>query len=315
MTHVGFPNFGGKPGLRAGASRPYVGPAGRSWMKAEAAIYAGLAIGLTTLVACSTGPAVVEAPMAGVGMQQSQPGQMVRKGGFLTAATLPDAVATIPPAPQEGEARNDLDWKVFRDLRALEGSDRWKLAQSDNSYLPKDLVKDFSCAVGAELSAEDAPTLIAILDRMTIDAGAAAEKAKQLYQRTRPYLHNPGSICIEKSEALGKSFDYPSGHASLGWTAGLVMAQLAPDRASEVLARGRAYGESRLVCGVHNMSAVEAGRTNAAGVFAALQSSSEFHAMMTKARAEVDAARRSGARPDVTWCAKEAELVKPLQVH
>ena len=126
---------------------------------------------------------------------------------------------------------------------------------------------------------------------------------------------NPGSICIEKTEALGKSFDYPSGHASLGWTAGLVMAQLAPDRASEVLARGQAYGESRLVCGVHNLSAVEAGRTNAAGVCAALQSSSEFQAMMTKARVEVDAARRSGAKPEATWCAKEAELVKPLQVH
>jgi acid phosphatase (class A) len=272
--------------------------------KAEAATYAGLAIGLAVLVACSGGPMAQTA--------QPQAGQAVRTGGFLTAEMRPDAVATIPPAPREGEARNDLDWKVFRDLRALEGSDRWKLAQSDNSYLPKDLVKDFACAVGAELSAENAPALAAIFARTTVDAGAAAEKAKQLYKRTRPYLHNPGNICIEKSEALGKSFDYPSGHASLGWTAGLVMAELVPDRASEVLARGRAYGESRLVCGVHNLSAVEAGRTNAAGVFAALQSSDEFQAEMGKARAEIAAARKSGAKPDAAWCATEAELVKPL---
>lgn len=291
-------------------------------MKAEAATYAGLAIGLAVLVACSGGPAsmaeppkdapMAGAPVAGAKVEQPQPGQMVRVGGFLTAETMPDAVATIPPAPKEGEARNDLDWKVFRDLRALEGSDRWKLAQSDNSYLPKDLVKDFSCAVGAELSAENVPTLAAIFGKTTVDAGAAAEKAKQLYKRTRPYLHNPGNICIEKSEALGKSFDYPSGHSSLGWTAGLVMAELVPDRASQVLARGRAYGESRLVCGVHNMSAVEAGRTNAAGVFAALQSSAEFKAMVEKARGEIAAVRASGAKPDAAWCAKEAELVKPL---
>ena len=63
------------------------------------------------------------------------------------------------------------------------------------------------------------------------------------------------------------------------------------------------------------MSAIEAGRTNAAGVFAALQSSGEFTAVMAKARGEIDAARASGAKPDAAWCAKEAELVKPLQVY
>jgi acid phosphatase (class A) len=285
-------------------------------MKAEAGMYAVLAVGLAVLVACAGGPgeAIEQPVMAGI-QAQPQPGQMVRTGGFLTAETMPNAVATIPPAPKEGEGRNDLDWKIFRETRALEGSDRWKLAQSDNSYLPKDLLKDFSCSVGAELTAENAPTLAAILGRTTIDAGAAAEAAKQLYKRTRPYMHNDGNICIEKSDALGKSFDYPSGHASLGWTAGLVMAQLAPDRASQVLARGRSYGESRVVCGVHNMSAIEAGRTNAAGVFAALQGSSAFVAAMAKAREEVAAARASGAKPDAAWCAKEAELIKPLVVE
>ena len=94
-----------------------------------------------------------------------------------------------------------------------------------------------------------------------------------------------------------------------------VMAQLAPDRASQVLARGRAFGESRVVCGVHNMSAIEAGRTNAAGVFAALQGSHEFLAAMAKAREEVDLARKSSAKPDAAWCAKEAELIKPLVVQ
>jgi acid phosphatase (class A) len=285
-------------------------------MKAEAGMYAVLAVGLAVLVACAGGPgeAIEQPVMAGI-QAQPQPGQMVRTGGFLTAETMPNAVATIPPAPKEGEGRNDLDWKIFRETRALEGSDRWKLAQSDNSYLPKDLLKDFSCSVGAELTAENAPTLAAILGRTTIDAGAAAEAAKQLYKRTRPYMHNDGNICIEKAEGLSKSFDYPSGHASLGWTAGLVMAQLAPDRASQVLARGRSYGESRVVCGVHNMSAIEAGRTNAAGVFAALQGSSAFVAAMAKAREEVAAARASGAKPDAAWCAKEAELIKPLVVE
>lgn len=282
-------------------------------MKAEAGMYAGLAIGLAVLVACAGGTTTAQPP-AGPTMAGGQPqsGQMVRTGGFLTVGTRPDAVATIPPAPKEGEARNDLDWKIFRDTRKLEGSDRWKLAQSDDSYLPASLLKDFSCSVGVELTPQNVPTLASIFGRTTVDAGAAAEAAKQLYKRTRPYLHNEGNICIAKSEALGRSFDYPSGHASLGWAAGLVMAQLTPDRASHVLARGRAFGESRVVCGMHNMSAIEAGRTNAAGVFAALQGSAEFVSEMAKARGEVDAARKTAAKPDATWCVKEAELIKPL---
>lgn len=283
-------------------------------MKAEAATYAGLAIGLAVLVACAGTPTAKQ-PMAGAASAQPPVGQMVRTGGFLTAETRPDAVATIPPAPKEGEARNDLDWKIFRDLRKLEGSDRWKLAQNDDAYMPVALLKDFSCSVGAELTPENVPTLAAILARTTVDAGAAAEAAKQLYKRTRPYLHNEGNICIAKTEGLARSFDYPSGHASLGWTAGLVMAQLAPDKASAVLARGRAFGESRVVCGMHNMSAIEAGRTNAAGVFAALQGVPEYTAAIAKAREELDAARKTAAKPDAAWCAKEVELIKPLVVQ
>lgn len=281
-------------------------------MKAEAATYAGLAIGLAVLVACAGAPTAPPAVTA----QTPVAAQPRPAGGFLTAATMPNAVATIPPAPKEGEARNDLDWKIFRDTRALEGSDRWKLAQADDNYRPAALLEDFSCSVGAKLTPENVPTLASILGRTTIDAGMAAEAAKQLYKRTRPYLHNtPNNICIEKTDGLARSFDYPSGHGSLGWMSGLVMAQLAPDRASDVLARGRAFGESRIVCGLHNMSAIEAARTNAAGVFAALQGSSEFLTAMTKAREEIDVARRTAAKPDAAWCAKEAELIKPLVLN
>ena len=41
-----------------------------------------------------------------------------------------------------------------------------------------------------------------------------------------------------------------------GWTVGLIMAEVAPDRATEILARARAFGEGRLVCGVHTLSAL-----------------------------------------------------------
>jgi hypothetical protein len=63
------------------------------------------------------------------------------------------------------------------------------------------------------------------------------------------------------------------------------------------------------------MSAIEAARTNAAGVFAAVQASLDYRDALARARTELEAARTSAAVPDAAWCAKEAELVKPLAVN
>jgi acid phosphatase (class A) len=87
------------------------------------------------------------------------------------------------------------------------------------------------------------------------------------------------------------------------------MAELAPDRSTDILKRARAYGESRLVCGVHNLSAVEAGRLNASIVVAGLHGSPEFRKDMDVARTEIAAARRAGPAPDAAACAAEAKLI------
>jgi acid phosphatase (class A) len=87
------------------------------------------------------------------------------------------------------------------------------------------------------------------------------------------------------------------------------MAEVASDRATEILSRAKAFGESRLVCGVHNLSAVEAGRMNGSIVVAALHGQAAFRKDLEDVRKEVAAARKAGPAPDPAACAKEAELV------
>lgn len=290
-------------------------------MKAEAAIYAGMAFALTVLVACAGAPrgAVTTEPRATTtatsGATRDPAAVSAPITGFLTTATTPDATAIIPLAPKQGEARNDADWAIFRVTRALEGSERWKLAVNDDSYRPADILKDFSCAMGTELTLQNSPKLSRILSRASQDAANAAAQTKEVYKRMRPFMHNEGNICIARSDGLMKSYDYPSGHASAGWIEGLILAELAPDRGQMLLARARAYGESRVVCGVHNWSAIEGGRTNAAGVYAALQGSAGYRSAIAEAKAELAAARASGKAPDAAACAKEFELTRPLAVQ
>jgi acid phosphatase (class A) len=222
-------------------------------------------------------------------------------------AALPDTYKILPPAPVAGTTRYEADRTVFLSTRRFKDTPRWSLARADDNSAG--IIKDMSCAVGVELTARNAPKTTALLFRTRTDVSRATNQPKDIYKRQRPYLIDEGPICVNKTDDLAKSPDYPSGHNTWGWTIGLLLAELAPDRATEILSRARTFGESRLVCGVHNLSAVEAGRMNGSIVVAGLHGSEEFRRDMDVARKEVAAARKAGPAPDPAMCAEEARLV------
>ena len=244
--------------------------------------------------------------VAAVGATAQTP---VRVPGYLAGERLPEAARLLPPPPAEGSERQLQELALFRTSRGLNGTPRWTMAQGDNDYSPPALMQHFSCSLGVSLDSQSAPRLARLLGRMTVDAGGSAVTAKQVFARKRPYLLADGDICIAKSQSLADSPDYPSGHASLGWAAGMILAELAPERAAPIMLRARAFGDSRVVCGVHTPSAVEAGRDTAAAVFAALHGSDEFRADVEAARAEIAAARAAGKSPAPAACATEAALI------
>jgi acid phosphatase (class A) len=64
-----------------------------------------------------------------------------------------------------------------------------------------------------------------------------------------------------------------------------------------------------VVCGVHNFSAIEAGRVTASGTLAAERSVPGFQADLAAARAELDALRANPATPKPEQCDAEAALL------
>ncbi|WP_165184273.1 acid phosphatase [Caulobacter soli] len=234
----------------------------------------------------------------------SMPGLATSQKGYLAPGAL-DTVKVLAPAPKPGEARYEADRKTFLATRALKDSPRWKLAQADNDE--RAILADFACALGFTPTPETNPRLVALLMKLRHDVGDAVNKPKELYRRQRPYLIDAGDICIDKTDALAASPDYPSGHTTWGWTVGLVLAEADPEHATEILVRGRSFGESRVVCGVHNASAIEAGRTNASALVAALHGSNAFRDDLDAVRAEIAAARAKAAKP--AQCDVEAALI------
>jgi acid phosphatase (class A) len=225
--------------------------------------------------------------------------------GYLGNAA-PDTYQILPPAPVPGAPRYEADRKVYLQTRALKDTPRWALAQNDVNQFA--ILKDLSCAVGVELSQANAPKTSALMARVGRDVAQATDRPKDIYKRPRPFLRDDGAVCLPKDADLTKSPDYPSGHNTWSWAVGLIMAELVPDRAAPILIRARAFGENRLVCGVHSLSAVEAGRDNGAILVAALHGNPQFRADLEAAGAEIAAARAAGPAPDAAFCAAEAAM-------
>ncbi len=222
-------------------------------------------------------------------------------------ATLDPQILESPPEPSSvaGEAER----RVFQATRALAGSPRWALARRDDDQSIAGTLDAFSCAMGVTLTPSNVPGLASLLTDLEREESQSLQAAKQYFKRPRPYLSQSGDICVAKTYELANSPEYPSGHATWGWMTALLLAEIAPDHARDILVRGRAYGESRVICGVHTPSAVEAGRVEGAAFTAALHSSHKFKVDLEVARGELEAARQSGQAPDQARCAAESALL------
>jgi acid phosphatase (class A) len=233
-----------------------------------------------------------------------------RLPGYLTSAQTSEVIRIVPPAPMTGDPRFQADMAIFHATRSLEGSARWALAQSDDNLSLTGLLHAFRCALGLTLTPDDAPKLTALLTRADSDAYTAASVIKIRYQHKRPFQVAEGNVCVSpagKAE-LERSPDYPSGHTALSWETGLMLSQLAPDKAVDVLARARSFGQSRVVCGVHNLSAAEAGWMTATAVFAMQMSSPEFRKDLDAALAEL-ASLRAAAKAKPEACDAESRVL------
>ena len=114
---------------------------------------------------------------------------------------------------------------------------------------------------------------------------------------------NGEPTCTPQDEALlRQDGSYPSGHSAIGFGWGLLLAELVPDRSAQLVARGRAFGDSRRVCNVHWLSDVEEGRVVATAVVARLHADAAFQRDLKKARDEVTKRRSKLPVPN---CATE----------
>jgi acid phosphatase (class A) len=215
--------------------------------------------------------------------------------GYLKPAAALHIEAWLPPPPADDSMAKAADVETYFHTRALIGTARAEEAHADDvpPREPQKLAARFTYLLGITLSYDNAPQFLHMMERVRADAELLVAPVKKNVGsggRHRPFVDYPQLPKCEIAYAgLADSGSYPSGHALLGWLWGSLLAEAAPEFADALLARGIAFGDSRVVCGFHYPSDVVAGRLAAAALLQRLHADPVFLRDLAAARKEIGA--------------------------
>ena len=228
---------------------------------------------------------------------------------YLNPADLPLRLALLGAPPKPDSAALARDEEARRAALALRGTAREALAATDAELSFPGPANTFSCAMGTQISEKTTPHLYTLMQRTLTDAGGSTYAGKNAYNRTRPFVvHNEGTCRKDMEPLLRTDGSWPSGHSAAGWAWGLILAEVNPARATELMTRGLAYGQSRVICNAHWQSDVDAGRIMGAATVASLHSNPAFLKDLAAAKEEIQAAQKAGNTPTENCAAEGVAL-------
>ena len=214
------------------------------------------------------------------------PAAMATKAGhpqYLDAARFTPA-QILPPPAAHGSPAEAFELQTLHRLLAGASAERLKQAKVDSDNEDPSL---FNNVLGFDLKGK--PATWALLTLVQAEAEGAASASKAFFHRMRPYSNDPSiSFCEYKPDPARPEYkSYPSGHATLGYSVGWVLAHLMPAKADAILARAHDYAVSRLYCGAHYPSDTEASHVIGTMVGSDLLADPRLAAKIAAARAEL----------------------------
>jgi acid phosphatase (class A) len=228
---------------------------------------------------------------------------------FLTPADIARIQSIVPAPPIKGDQADTLDHLIYQETRSVLHGARGQAAAEDDIFAVDEIAPTFSTAYGLRLSRQQQPELFRLLDDLMGEHGEAygvlhAFKKNPAFWRPRPIAEfgDQADTCVKPVDMAGyahedlvtyelpKSSSYPSGHSFRGMLTALVLAELRPEHAAELINRGEEFGESRVICGFHWESDIVAGRLVALKIADALRAKPDF-------KAEIERIRHDNAAP------------------
>ena len=233
-----------------------------------------------------------------------------------------DIVALLPPPPtaNSGQQRADLE-KVLAAQREAQAAGTIARAVADSELT----CARFKDVLGPSLKSKAAAAALRFLTEAAISSMQATSPPKLYWKRSRPYMSSaavrrladaapdgematteyprdpkcavpPSKDAGEMAQELAARAkarreddfnSYPSGHAAFGMSCAILLAAIVPEKRAELFARGKQYGESRLIVGAHYPTDVEVGARAALIGATLLMQNAEFERRLFELRTEL----------------------------
>ena len=207
---------------------------------------------------------------------------------YFTTAEMPDLInMPFSPPTQESAAFSYDISRYFWGKQMRQDPVRSAIAIRDAVYGLQTIINEFSIPFGVRISEEETPEIYELLKVSLATCDSICTIPKKYWSRVRPFIFfNETTLTPADEPALRKNFSYPSGHTILGYSAALLLTEINPERADTLMSRGIMYGESRVICGAHWQSDVDAGMLAASIAVAKLHTSDRFLKQMEEAKKE-----------------------------
>jgi acid phosphatase (class A) len=198
---------------------------------------------------------------------------------FLTAGH-PDLTKLLAPPPAAASAEQAAD---LAGVLAIQKT-RTK-AQTDRA-LADDTVGTlgFAEVLGPNFNAERLPKTAALFDKIRGDGVVIANAGKDTWNRPRPWDASSAVLPVGDKPS-GSS--YPSTSSVVGYLTAIMLAEMVPEKRAALFARGREFGDDRVILGVHFPTDIEGGRLAATAIAAALMENAAFRPEFAAAKAEL----------------------------
>ena len=193
-----------------------------------------------------------------------------------------DASRFLPPPPAQDSIRTRGELQELHAIAVIASDARKAAATHDAHDETPDI---FNAAIGFDIATT--PQTQKLLQIVVDEEDPDSKAAKSFFHRLRPYAADPTLVTCETPKPGKPANSYPSGHSTLGFAMGVVLAQVMPDKAQAILARAGEYAENRLVCGVHYRSDIVAGQQFGTILALKLMQKPAFQQQMAAAQTEL----------------------------